>query len=95
MSLHLSRFFVQSGRSDRWASVMAALPGFGKQKSQIFVALLAKQLHIRPPGWDQAAGSYSEEGSFRSVADVHDADSLAKVRMFKQEQKKAQRASAE
>lgn len=74
---------------------ISALPGFGKQKSQIFVALLAKQLHIRPVGWDTAAGSYAEEGSFRSVADVHDADSLAKVRMFKQEQKKAKRASAE
>ena len=70
---------------------VSALPGFGKQKSQIFVALLAKQLHIRPAGWESVAGAYAEEGSFRSVADVHDADSLAKVRMFKQEQKKAKR----
>ena len=27
-------------------------PGFGKQKAQIFVALLAKQLGVRPEGWE-------------------------------------------
>ena len=29
-----------------------ALPGFGRQKAQIFVALLAKQLDVRPEGWE-------------------------------------------
>ncbi|WP_366939583.1 NYN domain-containing protein, partial [Nocardioides sp.] len=33
-----------------------ALPGFGKQKAQIFVALLAKQLDVRPEGWEAALG---------------------------------------
>ena len=33
-----------------------ALPGFGKQKSQIFVALLANQLGVRPEGWERAVG---------------------------------------
>ena len=32
------------------------LPGFGKQKSQIFVALLAKQFDIQPTGWREATG---------------------------------------
>ena len=41
---------------------LQALPGFGKQKSQIFVALLGKQLGVRPEGWEQAAGDYSEAG---------------------------------
>ena len=45
------------------------LPGFGKQKAQILVALLAKQLDVRPDGWEAAAGGYAEEG-YRSVADV-------------------------
>ena len=40
---------------------MQALPGFGKQKSQIFVALLAKQLDLRPEGWEQAVGRYAED----------------------------------
>lgn len=70
------------------------LPGFGKQKAQIFVALVAKQLGVRPQGWEQAAGAYSEEGSFRSVADVVDAASLEKVRAFKKEKKAAARSAS-
>src|SRR5258705_1664004 len=59
------------------------LPGFGKQKAQIFVALLGKQCGVRPEGWREAAGAYGEEGSHRSVADIVDPDSLVKVRTFK------------
>ena len=64
------------------------LPGFGKQKAQIFVALLAKQLDVRPEGWEAAVGDYALEGH-RSVADVVDPDSLQKVRDFKKEKKAA------
>ena len=70
-----------------------ALPGFGKQKAQIFVALLAKQLGVRPEGWEQAVGAYTEDG-YRSVADVVDATSLQKVRDFKQRAKAAAKAAA-
>lgn len=66
-----------------------ALPGFGEQKSRIFVALLGKQVGVRPEGWREAAGPYGQEGSHRSVADVTDPESLALVRAFKQAAKKA------
>ena len=69
------------------------LPGFGEQKAKIFVALLAKQLDVRPDGWERAAGAYSEVGSFRSVADVVDAESLQKVRDFKKAAKAAARTA--
>lgn len=72
---------------------LQALPGFGRQKSQIFVALLGKQLGVQPDGWSEAAGSYAEPGSFRSVADVRGPDSLEKVRAFKKEQKARAKAS--
>jgi uncharacterized HhH-GPD family protein len=68
------------------------LPGFGKQKSQIFVALLGKQFDIRPAGWREATGVYGEEGSLRSVADITDDTSLAKVREYKQAMKAAAKA---
>ncbi len=71
---------------------MQALPGFGKQKAQIFVALLAKQLGVRPDGWELAVGAYSEDG-FRSVADVVDPASLQKVRDHKKEMKAAAKAA--
>jgi len=64
------------------------LPGFGKQKAQIFVALLAKQLDVRPVGWEAAVGAYAEDG-YRSVADVVDEASLQKVRDYKKQKKAA------
>ncbi|MGW5284384.1 HhH-GPD-type base excision DNA repair protein [Streptomyces collinus] len=68
------------------------LPGFGKQKAQIFLALLGKQLGVRPEGWREAAGGYGEAESFRSVADITGPESLAKVRAHKQEMKAAAKA---
>lgn len=68
------------------------LPGFGKQKAQIFTALVAKQLGVRPAGWEAAAGDYALEG-FRSVADVTSPETLQKVRDFKQAAKARARAA--
>ncbi|WP_030349169.1 HhH-GPD-type base excision DNA repair protein [Streptomyces sp. NRRL S-1022] len=71
------------------------LPGFGKQKAQIFLALLGKQLGVAPAGWREAAGTYGQEKSFRSVADITGPESLAKVRAHKQEMKAAAKAAKE
>ncbi len=62
-----------------------ALPGFGDQKARIFVAFLGKQLDVRPPGWEKAAGPFGDKGSFRSVADIRSPETLAKVRRYKQD----------
>jgi uncharacterized HhH-GPD family protein len=70
------------------------LPGFGKQKSQIFLALLGKQFGVRPPGWRTAAGAYGDAGSYRSAADITGPESLARVRAFKQEAKRAAKAGS-
>ncbi|MET8771223.1 HhH-GPD-type base excision DNA repair protein [Streptomyces sp. NPDC004658] len=69
------------------------LPGFGKQKAQIFLALLGKRLGVAPEGWREAAGAYGEPESFRSVADITGPESLAKVRAHKQEMKAAAKAA--
>lgn len=74
------------------AKRVGELPGFGKQKAQIFVALLGKQFGVRPRGWQEASGIFGEKGSYRSVADITDADSLAKVRSYKQQMKAAAKA---
>jgi uncharacterized HhH-GPD family protein len=71
---------------------LGALPGFGKQKAQIFTALLGKQFGVRPKGWREAAGAYGENGSLRSVADIVDAASLIKVREYKKQMKAAAKA---
>jgi uncharacterized HhH-GPD family protein len=72
---------------------IAALPGFGAQKAAIFTALLGKRYGVAPDGWREAAGSYGEQGCYRSVADVVDPDSLQKVRATKKAAKAAAKAS--
>ena len=71
-----------------------ALPGFGEQKARIFVALLGKQLGVRPPGWEKAASPFGDTGSFRSVADIDSPEALAKVRQYKQKMKAKAKAQA-
>jgi uncharacterized HhH-GPD family protein len=66
-----------------------ALPGFGKQKAKIFVALLGKQYGVKPKGWREAAGEFGETGSFKSVADITSKTTLEKVRTFKKQMKAA------
>ncbi len=72
---------------------LKALPGFGEQKARIFLALLGKQCGLEASGWREAAGHYGDEGSFASVADIVDPESLAKVRATKQAAKAAAKAA--
>ncbi|MET4922283.1 HhH-GPD-type base excision DNA repair protein [Streptomyces sp. PSRA5] len=72
---------------------LTELPGYGKQKSQIFLALLGKQYGVRPEGWRAAAGAYGDEGSYRSAADITGPETLARVRAHKQEAKRAAKAA--
>jgi uncharacterized HhH-GPD family protein len=71
-----------------------ALPGFGKQKARIFVALLGKQLGVCPPGWEKASAPYGKAGSFHSVADIDSPEALGKVREYKQRMKAKAKAQA-
>ena len=73
---------------------LGALPGFGKQKAQIFTALLGKQYGVTPPGWREAAGEFGPDGADKSVADITDAASLGRVREYKKQLKAAAKAEA-
>ena len=70
---------------------LARLPGFGPDKAAIFTAVLGKLRGITPEGWQDAAGYYGEPGTFRSVADIVDNDSLQKVRETKKSVKAAKK----
>ncbi|MET1062765.1 MAG: HhH-GPD-type base excision DNA repair protein [Aeromicrobium sp.] len=87
-----ARIWTEARTGEELLKRLKALPGFGEQKAKIFTALLAKQLDVRPRGWTTVVGDYGRKG-YRSVADVVDPDSLAKVRAFKQAAKKAARES--
>jgi len=90
---HAERLWTEASSGADLMKRLTELPGFGKQKAQIFTALLAKQLGVRPDGWEQAVGDYALEG-FRSVADVTDPASLQKVRDYKQQKKAQAKAKA-
>lgn len=67
---------------------LRALPGFGDQKARIFLALLGKRRGVAPRGWREAAGAYGDD-EYRSIADVTDEASLARVRATKKAAKAA------
>ncbi|MCJ7436667.1 MAG: Fe-S cluster assembly protein HesB [Acidimicrobiia bacterium] len=65
---------------------LRALPGFGEEKSKIFLALLAKRFAVTPPGWEAAAKPFSD-ATKRSVADIDSSEALAEVLTWKKAQK--------
>lgn len=89
----VSRVWTEAGDGKDLLKRVGELPGFGKQKAQIFVALLGKQYGVTPKGWREAAGEFGAAGAFKSVADIVDEKSLGKVREFKQQMKAAAKKS--
>jgi uncharacterized HhH-GPD family protein len=67
---------------------LRALPGYGEEKSKIFVAILAKRMGVRPEGWEQVAGPFADPEP-RSVADIDSPEALGKVRQWKKAKKAA------
>jgi uncharacterized HhH-GPD family protein len=89
-----ARVWASAGSAAELLRRVGELPGFGAQKAQIFVALLGKQLGVRPAGWREAAGAFGGEGTRFSVADITDEQSLGEVRSYKQALKAAAKAAA-
>ena len=56
-------------RADTLRDRLLAVPGFGPEKTRIFIALLAKRFGRRPTGWEDEAGVFSD-AELRSVADL-------------------------
>jgi uncharacterized HhH-GPD family protein len=77
---------VRSG--DELYRRLREIPGFGDEKSKIFIALLAKRFGKTPKGWEEASAPFGEDTP-RSVADIHDDESLHRVREWKKAKKAA------
>jgi uncharacterized HhH-GPD family protein len=69
---------------------LRALPGYGEEKAQIFMALLGKRFGVQPKGWEKAAGVFSDKNP-RTVADITNPETLIKVREWKKMEKAANR----
>ncbi|NNE74456.1 MAG: Fe-S cluster assembly protein HesB [Acidimicrobiales bacterium] len=78
-------------RGVRRASVLVerleAVPGFGPEKVQITVAVLAKRFGRQPAGWEDVAGRFADE-ELRSVADLDSAEAVAALRARRAARKK-------
>ena len=67
---------------------LLALPGIGDMKARSLLAVLAKRLGVRPPGWEETASPFSDDVA-RSVADASSPEALEEVRAFKRARKAA------
>jgi uncharacterized HhH-GPD family protein len=67
-------------------SRLRALPGFGAEKSRIFVGLLGKRLGVHPDGWEEEAADWP------SIADVANFEDVLALREKKKAMKAAKRA---
>jgi uncharacterized HhH-GPD family protein len=84
-----AELWTTAGSGEELFRRVKALPGFGEHKARIFVALLGKQLGVRPTGWEKAAGVFGQAGSLASVADIDSPGALIAVREHKRAMKVA------
>ena len=75
---------VPSG--EELAKRIAALPGFGGQKTSITLAVLAKKFGVKPPGWEKYAATW------HTIADVDTAESMQLARDVKRQMKRERKA---
>lgn len=78
-----SRIWEGVSSGQELARRISALPGFGEQKTQVTMAVLAKKLGVRPPGWEAHAANW------HTVADVDSPESMAKAREVKRRMRAA------
>lgn len=86
---------VHDGNADLWSDGPTArelhrriseLPGFGDEKTMIFIAVLAKRFGVKPRGWKQFAGPFADKEP-RSVADMDSEAGRDRVKAWKKLQR--------
>jgi uncharacterized HhH-GPD family protein len=76
------KVWTDATTGDELLARLRALPGYGEEKSKIFVAILAKRMNVKPEGWERVAGPFADPTP-RSVADIDSPTALEKVRAWK------------
>jgi uncharacterized HhH-GPD family protein len=77
------QLWADAGSGQELLARVEALPGFGTDKSRIFVGVLGKRLGVQPPGWEDVAANWA------SIADVDSFERVAEIR----EKKRAAKAA--
>ena len=81
------RVWTEAKGGDDLKARIRKLPGFGEDKTRIFIAVLAKRFGVKPPGWEGHAADWA------SVADIDSADAVARVREAKRAMKATKKTS--
>jgi uncharacterized HhH-GPD family protein len=79
----VERVWSEAGDGRELERRLLALPGIGEMKARTIVAVLAKRLDVRPPGWEDVAPKYP------TLGDVDSREALERY----QEAKRAYKAS--
>ena len=86
--------WADAGTGEELFGRLRGLPGYGDEKARILTAVLAKRFGVRPEGWQEQAGAFSDDQP-RSVADIDGPEALQRVRAWKKEQKARGKGKAE
>ncbi len=89
-----ARVWTTARNGEELRTRLEALPGFGPEKTKIFIALLGKRLGVAPTGWKAASKPFSDP-TLRSVADIDSPEALEAVRAWKKAQKARGKSKAE
>ena len=81
-----SAVWADAGTGEQLFGRLRDLPGYGDEKARILTAVLAKRFDVRPEGWQDQAGAFSDDQP-RSVADIDGPEALQRVRAWKKAQK--------
>ncbi len=81
---HAERVWEGAGTGAELVARIKRLPGFGEEKSRLFVALLAR-MGVRPDGWEQQVPPWLRE------VDLDGADALDRLRDAKRTMKAAKK----
>ena len=84
-----ARIWTTAADADELLARLRALPGYGLEKSRIFIGIVGKRLDAAPEGWEEKAADWP------SIADVDVFDGVFALREKKRLAKEATKRAAE
>ena len=77
----VTRIWADGANAPEVLKRLQDLPGYGKEKSQIFIGVLGKRMGVRPEGWEEQAADWP------SIADVAAWEDVFELRAKKRQLK--------
>ena len=91
---HAEHIWTKAAGAEDLYERLRAVPGYGDEKTKIFIAILGKRLGQAPDRWEAVAAPFSDDTP-RSVADISSDEALQEVRRWKKAQKAKKKSKQE